>query len=372
VSDPSAFLPESGMTEGHFKAFKDVAREQQVIAVVRNTNPASVKLIEMGCPGKPLCIKFHTSESTGVVTAANPGEVAHARTLGYYVVDQDRVARGAATAGKGPAPELRLTNAFWRLEPGQIIDPKARKPLVGDYDLMGVFSTKNPGQNIALVAKDGKELSDVSSPIVRKFAERVNAKLDRPRVLHGAQDQYAGFRGSATAFLPDGTTVLLRDEQAVKRFYDEYGRQPRTGSYNKSIPAVPSNAILGGGGRVQGVFRNQAAMAALGVAIAAGIQALGDIGIQRQIDRQLETTHAEAIKRILARGHGVLIVIRLQEWQTADFNGMRARGLLGVYVVGGATREKALEEWRKPKYLQGPPKGWRVMPEQYLWIDPAG
>lgn len=53
------------------------------MAVVRNTNTASARLIENGCPGKPLSIKFHTSETTGVVTARTPAEVATAQQLGY-------------------------------------------------------------------------------------------------------------------------------------------------------------------------------------------------------------------------------------------------------------------------------------------------
>jgi len=52
-----------------------------------------------------------------------------------------------------------------------------------------------------------------------------------PRVLHGAQDQYAGFRKGATAFFPDGTVVYMDTEEEVKAFYDAVGRQPIKGSY---------------------------------------------------------------------------------------------------------------------------------------------
>ena len=47
-----------------------------------------------------------------------------------------------------------------------------------------------------------------------------------PRVLHGAQDQYAGFRKGATAFFPDGTVMYMETEEEVKAFYDAVGRQP--------------------------------------------------------------------------------------------------------------------------------------------------
>jgi len=91
---PSNFIPQSGMTQAHFSAFQQTAQEAQVIAVVRNANVVSPRLIEKGCPAKPLEIKFHTSETTGVVTAKTPAEVVTARQLGYYVVDADHIARG--------------------------------------------------------------------------------------------------------------------------------------------------------------------------------------------------------------------------------------------------------------------------------------
>jgi hypothetical protein len=61
--------------------------------------------------------------------------------------------------------------------------------------------------------------------------------------LHGAQDQYKGFRGGATAFLPDGRVVFLKDEAAVELFYKNVGRQTRAGSYNPNLkPDTPAPA----------------------------------------------------------------------------------------------------------------------------------
>ncbi|MBL8231923.1 MAG: hypothetical protein JNL98_25725 [Bryobacterales bacterium] len=106
---------------------------------------------------------------------------------------------------------------------------------MGDYDLMGVINPSAPGRNIALAASNGEKLFDINSPLVREAAERVNRKLDRPRVLHGAQDQYGGFDGGCTAFFPDGTAQLLPDEMAVKELYEQLGRQTSKGAY----PAPP-------------------------------------------------------------------------------------------------------------------------------------
>jgi len=123
--------------------------------------------------------------------------------------------------------------------------------------------------------------------------------------------------------------------------------------------------------RAHGILRNQAAIALLGQLLGAAIQGLGDIGIARSVQRELTTTYAEAIRQILARGDGVLVIISMQEWEQPDFNGMRARSLLGVFVEGGSTPESAIATWREvPRFRRAPAKGWRSF-EQYAWIDPA-
>jgi hypothetical protein len=105
------------------------------------------------------------------------------------------------------------------------------KPVVGDYDLMGVFSPTAPGRNLTLVSSHGVPRENRTSPVVEQLTQTVNRKFDRPRVLHGAQDQYAGFRKGATAFFPDGTVQYMETEAEVKAFYGSVGRQPITGSY---------------------------------------------------------------------------------------------------------------------------------------------
>lgn len=289
------------------------------------------------------------------------------------MVERDNIARRVVPQnGKPVTQELRLRNAFWKLEPGQVIDPEVQKPLVGDYDLMAVIDPRSPGRNIALVASEGNTLNDVNSPIVRNFSDKVNAKMDRPRVLHGAQDQYAGFRGGATVFLPDGRAFFLPDADAVKEFYELIGRPTIKGSYRipvaGPVPVISARGILQNG-KVQGVLRNQEAMAVLGQALGVSIQMFGDYAVQRKIRQELETTHAGEIMDNLSRGNGVLVIIRMQEWVVPDFNGMRARGLLGVYVEGGATQNEALASWQKPRLVKEAPLGWRSF-ENYAWIDP--
>jgi hypothetical protein len=115
----------------------------------------------------------------------------------------------------------------------------------------------------------------------------------------------------------------------------------------------------------------QGAAAAIGVALGSAIQWLGDVGIERRVRQELETTHARAIETILGRGDGVLVIVSLEEWGTPDDLGRRARSFLGAYVRGGKTEEAALTAWRtEAKLLTGPAPGWRAF-ERYAWMPPA-
>jgi len=371
-ANSSSFIPQSGMTEDHFKIFQNVAQEQKVAVMVRLTNTQSTDLIKKGCPGKPLTIKFHTSESTGVVTAASPAEVDLARKSGYLVVEPgSQVARGTMIQnGRQVEQEMKIQNPFWRVEPGQLIDPKVRKPLVGDYDLMGVFSPESPGRLLGLAASEGRALDDVSNPIVERYRARVNALLDMPRVHHGPQELYQGYRGGAILLLPDGQAHLLPDEATVKEFYDWIGRKTRIEEFPRppsSLPVVSGSRLVRRAGK--GVLQNQDAMAMLGVSLGLAIQWFGDVVTRQQFQRELQIKHGAAISGHLNRGDGVLVIARMQEWALPDFNGMRARGLLGVYIEPGKTQDEALANWRKPKLVKEPPFGWRAY-ENYVWIDP--
>jgi hypothetical protein len=125
-----------------------------------------------------------------------------------------------------------IPNPFWKVAKGQVIDPKNMKPVVGDYDLMGVFPRSSPGVNMGLVASGGESVKNVTNPYVERFIKAVNAKLDMPRLLHGAQDQVDGFRGGVIFFFDDGTNMLLENEAEVETFYNLINRKTRGGSYN--------------------------------------------------------------------------------------------------------------------------------------------
>ncbi|WP_158265011.1 hypothetical protein [Blastopirellula marina] len=228
------YIRDSGIAKAHFSAFKTTAKEQNVIVIVRNTNPKSLGLIEKHkCPPKAKNLEgIATTKPSeqGIVMAENISAV---RSRGYAVVDKDLIAR----TKDGRKIDLG-SDPFWKMEPGQVIDVELKKPVVGDYDLMGVIDPQAPGRNIALVVSNGETVADVSSPIVKRLAAAVNKRFDMNRVLHGAQDQYAGFRGGATVIYPDGHATFLPDEASVKAFYNSPSimRQTRTGEYANTAP----------------------------------------------------------------------------------------------------------------------------------------
>lgn len=227
----SGYIPSSGMTMTHFAVFQKVAQKTQRIILVRNTNMKCVPWIDKNYPPKPKSIEaLHTSAKTGKVTAMNHKEREEARNKGFYVIDDDGIAR------RKPHELLQRRFAFNTPElnePGQVIDPREQKALVGDYDLMGVIDPTAPGRVIALHSSMGEEVRNRTNPDVTRVINELNAQMGRKRVMHGPQDLYKSFRGPCTAFLPNGMTWALSTEQAVRSFYETIGRETITGSYRR-------------------------------------------------------------------------------------------------------------------------------------------
>lgn len=228
----SGYVRKSGITPEHFRSFQEAAREAKVIAVVRNGKESAIPLIEKGCPGKPKVFEpFNTDPRTGILTAKSEADKALVYRNNYILVNEQRVPLRRLT--NGSLERVEIPHPFWELEPGQVIDPALKKPIVGDYDLMGVFEESNTGQNITLATSNGVPLANRTSPVVDRFTNTINRKFDQKRILHGAQDQYKGFRGGATAFFPDGSVLYMDTEAEVEQFYATIKRQPITGSYPK-------------------------------------------------------------------------------------------------------------------------------------------
>ena len=224
-----SYLPGSGITLLHFSVFQKVAQQLNRIIVVRNTNTKSTFWINQGYPPKPKKLEFlHTSDKTGKVTVLNEDEARRVRQEGYYVIDKDGIARrkpNEALPRRFPSGTADMNEA------GQVIDPNSQRALVGDYDLMGVIDPDAKGRVLTLHSSHGMELSNRSNPDVNRVIDALNSHMDQPRVLHGPQDLYRGFRGGCTAFLTNGLTCELNDEQKVKEFYAMIGRETITGTY---------------------------------------------------------------------------------------------------------------------------------------------
>jgi len=226
-----AYILSSGMTRAHFDVFQRVARkeDENCIIVVRNTNTKSTPWIQMGYPPKPKSLEpLHTSPKTGKVTATNEAERRMARREGFFVVDSDGIARlerDVAMLKRFPFNTTEMN------EPGQVIHPQQMKALVGDYDLMGIIDPDAKGRVMVLHSVNGVTVENRSNPYVAAVINKLNSQMDQPRVMHGPQDLYKGFKGACTAFLPNGEPVELKTEGEVKEFYAQIGRQTISGTY---------------------------------------------------------------------------------------------------------------------------------------------
>jgi len=222
---------DAGMPSRHFGVFRRVAGESNKIILVRQTNPKSVRWIEKEFPPKGKDLEFlKTSKETGLVTAkadelAKARNAVHKSSGKHYLVVDD----GGKTASNARGDVIDLANADWPTRPGQVIDPVAKKPIPGDYDLMGVIDPTGTGRNLALVSSDGKMVGNFTNTHVKDIANRVNPGLDRPRVLHGAEEAYGNWGrikpdDVIVGFYPDGT-VMAYNRAGVVELYKTFGRE---------------------------------------------------------------------------------------------------------------------------------------------------
>ncbi|MFQ5498513.1 MAG: hypothetical protein ACE5FH_02470 [Candidatus Zixiibacteriota bacterium] len=230
----------SGMEYGHLEEAARIAKEQGVVVLVRQTNPRGVQHIKNGHPpkGKDL-IALNTDPITGKVTAKGPKQAKLAQDKGYYIVGEDgyAYAKGGKTRLNGPdGKPLKLNmkelGEFGELthRPGQVIDPKAKKAVVGDYDLLDVISPNSATRNLVGVPK--KIDGDVQSLLVKKFLQLFNKRTGSKRIQHGADAQFINyklhrdmaFKGDAFGILPDGRVVFLPNAR-IAAFYKAIGRQ---------------------------------------------------------------------------------------------------------------------------------------------------
>jgi hypothetical protein len=117
---------------------------------------------------------------------------------------------------------------------GEVVDPDTKKVIVGDYDLMGVFSPdpERRRRNLIVLPPPGEK--NFTNKSVRSVIEYVNRKIeadgDLPRVLHGSDEHYVlkpsrRFKGGATVFYPWGTGRYLDEASDVDCYYRSIKRK---------------------------------------------------------------------------------------------------------------------------------------------------
>ncbi len=257
----------SGMPESHLKIAVQLAKDQKVVALFRTSNPRGVQHVLNGHPpkGKDL-IALNTDPVTGKVTAKSSQQYNVAVKKGYYVLGKDGFAynkSGQKLMGSDGQPaqfDMTAKGQFGELtnRPGQVIDPKVRKAVVGDYDLQDVILPDSPGRNLAPVPETVK--GDVVSPHVRRFADAFNKELkgkgDMNRIVHGADAQFMqyrafrnqAFKGSAIGILPDGRVMYFTDK-GLAEFYKAIGRSRLDMASGKRLTPYATGTTDGGSGK---------------------------------------------------------------------------------------------------------------------------
>jgi hypothetical protein len=217
----------AGMLERHFVTFQNVAARMQRIIIVRNTNPACLKWIERGFPGKPRWIQSMKTGKTGIATAdltkaSDLADIKLGRQMGHYAVDADGVARNL----KGEVLDFGPGGPGWPLEPGQLIDRVTKKPYVGDYDLLDVVDPHALQSHGALEPQYyGMGITNVSNADVTEAMRQLNVGMGEQRVMHGAWAVYddVGLAKDVTAIFPDGTAMHFSADE-IRSLYVQWGR----------------------------------------------------------------------------------------------------------------------------------------------------
>ena len=114
---------------------------------------------------------------------------------------------------------------------------------------------------------------------------------------------------------------------------------------------------------------------ASGRALGAGVKlvhaaskALNEWAVSSRVEREIEARRAEIERQMPAAG-GLLLCIGMQEWETPDATGTRARSFLSLHIVGGGLNPRSLLEryLSQPQLVQGAPGGWRRR-DEFVWV----
>jgi hypothetical protein len=268
-----------GMLYEHWQVFYTISTAKKLWILVRQTNVWSLDYVgQKGYTPKPIECKAKTAD-------CNPGGIYKVAGL---VVDPTKFLEGQVFA---PDKEKKARKAWqefaakylysgislhWekpKTDPAKIAssayaqgdvgqpnkigtfrineDPKSKnygcvqvfqdgeyKYMHGDYDLKDVVDAQDPLHHEAWARKT-KGTIDIRVVLprhnLRELVDEVNKLLGWPMVQHGAEAQFAADADEPiNVFGPQGQTRVLPDEAAVKDFYRNAFRDPKTGEHRQA------------------------------------------------------------------------------------------------------------------------------------------
>ncbi|HTH37308.1 MAG TPA: hypothetical protein VL572_05040 [Pyrinomonadaceae bacterium] len=305
---------------------------------------------------------FRGEAAGGPVSSA--GGSIHDFGDGTYLTDSFAVAKlYAQTRTSDPTKQVVLSTTLDTASLGRVLDLRT--------DARWADYFKGPGGQQALdIIKTGR-MNEMYGKTFESFLKHNNIDRNQYDAIIGPE--YVRGGNQLCLVHKDGKPTPLVDK--VRGTFKVVTSVPNGPSQppivpNKGMTKMPdlSGMPKSMGGRI---MRNQNVAAAIGTALAGGIQWIGDKGIAMRIEDDLQTKYKAGIEAILKRGEGVLVIIHMKEWLIPDFNGMRGRMYLGISLSGGSSQEDAMANWKAvPRLLQGPGSGWRCY-DNYAWIPPS-
>lgn len=195
-----SWAPDYGITSKHWREFSLYAFNKYYL-LVRAGKPAAIPWIEKGYPGKPRELGFlKIDRELGLLVAADPAQLTRVKDEGHFVLEPRKVAgptgpreQLVAMNKRGEELKDRIDQAWARR--GVVIDAESHLPFTSDYDLAAVLDAKrlNYEQTLGSIASPG----NLTSGLIERVRQDLNARFGSKRIQHGSQAQYQGDLASA-------------------------------------------------------------------------------------------------------------------------------------------------------------------------------
>ncbi len=296
---------------------------------------------------------------------SSPGGSIHDFGDGMYLTDTFSVARTyAQTRTADPNKQLVLAAELDPGSMGRVLDLRTDPRWAQHFEGPG-------GARLLELIKTGR-LNEIYGKTFNSFLEANKIDRNQYDVIIGPEYVREGMQMCITHKNGQPSALAGQVRASFKVVTIAPPGAPKKPIVSDRTTPTPSKPDLSGqpkgvGGRI---MRNQNVAAFIGTAIGGLAQWLGDKGIQMRIQEDLETKYSRTLEMMRSRGDGVLLIIHMQEWETPDFNGMRARTYMGLSLQSGQTELEAKSRWySQAQLLPGPARGWRPF-DTFSWIPP--